>query len=190
MGYYSEDDLQQMGFKYLGKNVRVSDKASVYNCDQIEIGDNSRIDDFCVLSGHIKIGSNCHITPQCLIAGGQPGVQFSDFCTLAYGVKVFSQSDDYSGLTLTNSTIPRKFKTELFKKVSFGKHVIVGAGSIVLPGVDVAEGCSVGAMTLLLKSTEPWGIYVGNPAKRIKDRKQNLLMLEKKFLEEITDDSI
>ncbi len=190
MGYYSEEQLLQMGFKYLGKNVKISDKASIYNCDQIEIGNSSRIDDFCVLSGKIRIGANCHITPQCLIAGGEPGVRLSDFCTLAYGVKVFSQSDDYSGLTLTNSTIPRKFKGELFKMVNLGKHVIVGAGSIILPGVEVAEGCSVGAMTLVLESTEPWGIYVGIPAKRIKPRQQDLLSLEEEFLKDFKNDSI
>ena len=60
MAYLTENQLQQLGFKSLGKNVKVSDKASIYNYDQIEIGDNSRIDDFCILSGNIKIGKYCH----------------------------------------------------------------------------------------------------------------------------------
>lgn len=190
MAYYSEEKLISMGFKRLGKNVKISDKASIYNADQIEIGDNSRIDDFCVISGKIIIGSYCHITPSCLVAGGTPGVFFSDFCTLAYGVKVFSQSDDYSGESLTNSLIPEKYKKETFKPVTLGTHVIVGAGSIIFPGVDVAEGCSIGAMTLVNKSTQPWGIYVGNPARRVKERKKDLLELAKKFLEGMSNDSI
>ncbi|MCY1289105.1 dTDP-4-amino-4,6-dideoxy-D-glucose acyltransferase [compost metagenome] len=190
MAYYPDEKLRQMGFLHIGKNVKISDKASIYNADQIEIGDNSRIDDFCVISGKVRIGAFCHITPMCLVAGGTPGVFFSDFCTLAYGVKVFSQSDDYSGETLTNSLIPRKLKKEIFAEVRLGKHVIVGAGSIIFPGVHVAEGCSVGAMTLISKSTLPWGIYVGNPARRIKERKKDLLILEKKFLEELSNDSI
>ncbi|WP_137821632.1 acyltransferase [Pseudomonas sp. D(2018)] len=190
MAYYSDEQLKQMGFRRLGINVKISDKASIYNADQIEVGDNSRIDDFCVISGKVRIGAFCHITPMCLVAGGVPGIFFSDFCTLAYGVKVFSQSDDYSGETLTNSLIPRKFKREIFEEVMFGKHVIVGAGSIIFPGVHVAEGCSVGAMTLVNKSTLPWGVYVGNPARRVKERKQDLLALEQKFLEEISNDSV
>lgn len=190
MAYYSDEQLKQMGFRFLGRNVKVSDKASIYNADQIEIGDNSRIDDFCVISGKVRIGTYCHITPMCLVAGGVPGIFFSDFCTLAYGVKVFAQSDDYSGETLTNSLVLRKFKRETFEEVTFGKHVIIGAGSIIFPGVHVAEGCSVGAMTLVNKSTLPWGIYVGNPARRVKERKQDLLALEQRFLEEISNDSV
>lgn len=183
MPYYTEKQLQKLGFKYIGKNVKISDKASIYNCDQIEIGDNSRIDDFCVISGKIKIGRNVHITPMCLVAGGIKGIVFEDFTTIAYGVQVFTQSDDYSGRTMTNSTIPKEYKNEFMEEIILKKYSIVGAGSIIMPGVKLAEGTSIGAMSLVLKSTNPWGIYVGNPAKRLKDRKKNLLELEKQYLE-------
>lgn len=184
MAYLPREVLERMGFKSLGVNVLISDKASIYNADQIEIGDNSRIDDFCVVSGKVVLGKFNHVTPMCLIAGGEPGIYFEDFCTLAYGVKVFAQTDDYSGETMTNSLVCKKYKKEKFEKVSIGKHVIIGAGAIVFPGVNLAEGCSVGAMTLVNRSTDPWGIYLGNPARRIKERKKDLLDLEKKFLEE------
>lgn len=190
MAYYSDADLRSMGFKFLGKNVKISDKASIYNFEQIEINDNSRIDDYCVISGRVVIGKFCHITPMCLIAGGIPGVYLQDFSTLAYGVKVFSQSDDYSGATMVNSLVSKKFKKEVYERVEIGRHVIVGASSVIFPGVVVAEGCSVGAMTLVNKSTDPWGIYVGNPARRIKNRKQDLLSLEKEFLKDYENDSI
>lgn len=87
MAYYTDEELKNFGFKFVGKNVKISDKASIYNFDQISIGDNSRIDDFCVISGKVKIGRNVHITPMCLIAGGEKGVICDDFVTLAYGVK-------------------------------------------------------------------------------------------------------
>ena len=183
MAYYTKEQLQNLGFKYIGKNVKISDKASIYNCDQIEIGDNSRIDDFCVVSGKIKIARNVHITPMCLVAGGEKGITFEDFTTIAYGVQVFTQSDDYSGKTMTNSTIPKEYKNEFMQEVILKRYSIVGAGSIIMPGVILAEGTSVGAMSLVLKSTEPWSIYVGNPAKKFKNRNQGLLELEKKYLE-------
>lgn len=184
MAYLSENSIKKMGFKKIGNSVQISDKACIYNCDQIEIGNYSRIDDFCVLSGKIEIGNFCHITPMCLVAGGKPGIKLFDFCTLAYGVKVFAQSDDYSGETMVNSLIPKKFKNEKFSSVSLGKHVIIGAGSIVFPGVHIAEGCAIGAMTLVNRSTETWGVYVGNPARRAKERKKDLLVLESNFLKE------
>lgn len=190
MAYLEESQLRQLGFKALGVNVKISDKASIYNPETIEIGDNSRVDDFCVLSGKIIIGSYNHITPMCLVAGGIEGIILSDFCTLAYGVKIFSQTDDYSGSTLTNSLIPKKFKKEVFKRVTIGKHVILGAGSTVLPGVNIAEGCSIGAMSLVLKSTDPWGIYFGVPARRMKERKKEMLELEREFLLEKKHDSV
>lgn len=183
MAYYTQEQLTQLGFKYLGKNVKISDKASIYNCDQIEISDNSRIDDFCVVSGKIKIGRNVHITPMCLVAGGEKGIVFEDFTTIAYGVQVFTQSDDYSGETMTNSTVPKEYKSEFMKEVVLKRYSIVGAGSIIMQGVVLEEGTSIGAMSLVLKSTEPWGIYVGNPAKRLKHRKKDLLELEKQYLE-------
>jgi acetyltransferase-like isoleucine patch superfamily enzyme len=190
MPYYSEKVLNKMGFKFLGRNVKISDKASLYNVDQIEVGDNSRIDDFCVLSGKIKIGKHVHIAPLCLIAGGNEGVYMNDFSGLAYGGKIFSQSDDYTGQAMTNATVPVNYTKVKMAAVSIGRHVIIGAGSIIFPGVNIGEGCSVGAMALVNRSTESWGIYTGNPAKRVKERKKDLLVLEKQFLTDMPNDSI
>jgi acetyltransferase-like isoleucine patch superfamily enzyme len=190
MAYLNKEKLEAMGFKGLGSNVKISTQASLYNCDQISIGDNTRIDDFCVISGNVSLGKNVHIAPFTLIAGGEKGIEMGDFSGCAYNVQIFSQSDDYSGRTLTNPTIPSKYKRETKKRVTIGKHVIIGASSIVFPGVDVAEGCSIGAMTLVNKSTTSWGIYVGNPATRIKERKQKLLDLEKQFLKEDSSDKL
>jgi len=184
MAYYTQKELQKLGFKYIGKNVKISDKASIYNFDQISIDDNSRIDDFCVISGKLKIGKNVHITPMCLVAGGEKGIIFEDFTTIAYGVQIFTQSDDYSGKTMTNSTVPKKYKNEYKKKVILKKYSIVGAGSIIIPGVILAEGTSIGTMSLVLKDTKAWSIYVGNPAKKIKNRSKDLLKLHKQYLKD------
>lgn len=177
MAFMSEDQLQAMGFKSFGRNVKISDKVSFYNCNQIEIGDNSRIDDFCVVSGLIKIGRNVHITIFCNIAGGIFGVYIDDYATIAYGCHIFSQSDDYSGASMTNSTIPQRYKNEKKEAVRIGKFCIIGARSIILPGVIVAEGCSIGAMSLVNRSTDPWGIYFGIPSVRHKDKARMPLLI-------------
>lgn len=182
MAYLSEEALRDMGFAALGRNVKISDKAAIYGADQMRIGDHSRIDDFCVVSGKLDIGRNVYIGPFGLIAGGVPGIVLEDFTTLAYRVQIFSQSDDYSGATMTNSTVPKAYKAEIFAAVSLGRHSIVGAGATIMPGVDLAEGTSVGAASLVLKSTDPWSIYVGNPARRLRARKRDLLQLEQDYL--------
>lgn len=190
MAYLDDSQLQAMGFKSIGKNVKISDKASIYNPESMMIGDYSRIDDFCVISGNVTIGRFVHVAPLCLVAGGEKGVVLDDFSGLAYHAQVFSQSDDYSGGSLTNPTIPAKYKKEKKEAVFVGRHVIVGAGSIIFPGVTIEEGCSVGALALVNKSTLPWGVYVGNPARRVKERKKDMLQLEKEFLAEVSSDSI
>ena len=59
--FFSESELKAIGFLKYGKNVLVSRKASIYNPEQMVLGDNIRIDDSCILSGNIKLGSYIHI---------------------------------------------------------------------------------------------------------------------------------
>ncbi|MGD1174051.1 acyltransferase [Mycobacterium seoulense] len=184
MAYLDREQLARMGFKRLGRNVKVSDRAAVHNADQIEIGDNSRIDDFCVVSGRVAVGRNVHLAVFVNIAGGSEGVFLDDFSGIAYGSHVFSQTDDYSGRHLTGPTLPLKYRNEAKMPVRIGRHSIVGAGSIVLPGVELGEGTSIGAGSLVTKSTPAWSVCVGSPAKKIKDRRRDLLLLEAQYLAE------
>ncbi|MEM7611031.1 MAG: acyltransferase [Pseudomonadota bacterium] len=182
MPFLTETELASLNFKSLGLNVRISDRAAIYNPELIEVGDHSRIDDFCVVSGRVSLGRNVHLAVFSNIAGGTEGVCLEDFCGLAYGCQVFSQSDDYSGETMTNPTVPTQFKNERRARVVLGRHSIVGANSVVFPGVEMGEGTAVGAMSVVTRSTDPWSIYVGNPAKRVKERRKDLLVLEQEYL--------
>ena len=89
MTYFSNKKISTLGFKKTGSDIKISEKSSIYNHERIEIGDQSRIDDFCIISGKVKIGRNVHITPGCIIAGGDKGIFIEDFVTLSYGVKIF-----------------------------------------------------------------------------------------------------
>lgn len=182
MGFLSETELRGLGFKRLGQQVRISDRAAIHDHHRIELGDFVRIDDFCVVSGRVVFGRNVHLAVHCNVAGGSEGVEFADFSGLAYGCHVFSQSDDYSGRTLTNPTVPDDFKQVDRAAVRIGRHVIVGTASVVMPGVDIADGCAVGAMSLVMRSTEPWSIYAGVPARRLSERRRDLLELERRYL--------
>lgn len=184
MSYYLQSELKAMGFKKLGQDVKISRRASIYDATRIVVGDHSRIDDFCVVSGRVEIGRNVHITPQCLVAGGTAGVFLHDFSTVAYGVKIFSQSDDYLGGAMTNSTIPKKYVNEFKAPAVAEKFSIIGAGTTVLPGVTLKEGTSVGAMSLVTRDTEAWGVYAGVPARRIKGRSRDMLKLYQSYMQE------
>jgi len=183
MAYLERDQLERMGFKHLGRNVRIGDKAAIYNPELVEIGDESRLD-FCILSGKVILGRNVHIAVFCNLAGGSEGIVIGDFAGCSYASQVFSQSDDYSGRALTGPTVPAKFKKETKQQVHIGRHCIIGAAAIIFPGVTLAEGTSVGAAAVVTKSTEEWTIYVGNPARKLKSRHRDMLELEQAYLAE------
>lgn len=185
--FYTQNELEGMGFESLGENVLISKKSSIYSPNKISIGDNVRIDDFCILSGRIKLGSYIHIAAYSLLVGGEEGIIMNDFSGVSSRVSIYAMSDDYSGVSLTNPMIPEKYKRTIRAQVIVGKHVIIGASSVVLPGVEIKEGTAVGALSLVNKSLQEWSIYVGNPVKIIKERSKDILTLEKKFLNEKFD---
>lgn len=187
MGLLSRKQIEEMGFSHVGENVRLSDKASYYNCKNIVIGDHVRIDDFCVLSagvGGIEIGSYIHIAVySSLIGAGK--IELRDFSNISSKVAIYSSNDDYSGTSMTNPMVPDEYTNVSHADVIIGRHVIVGSGSVVLPGVTLDTGVAVGALSLVTRNCEAFGIYSGVPAKRIKERKRDLLELEGLMLNKI-----
>ncbi|MED7667586.1 acyltransferase [Pseudomonas moraviensis subsp. stanleyae] len=184
MGMLTREEIEKMGFLHVGENPRLSDKASYYNCGNISIGDNVRIDDFSVISageGGIRIGNYIHIAVYSLLQGAAR-ITLEDYSGLSSRVSVYSSSDDYSGASMTNPTVPEAFTNVKTKEINIGRHVIIGCGSIVLPGVTLEEGVAVGALSMITKNCHAFGIYSGTPAKRISERKRDLLELEEKLL--------
>ena len=177
-GFAGSDELRALGMR-VGDNVQISRTATVIGLENIEIGSNVRIDAYCVImaNGPIKLGSYIHIAGQSVLIGGG-GIVLEDFAGLSHGVKVYSRTDDYSGACLTNPTVPKRYVRRIDGPVHLGRHVIVGAGSVILPDVTIGEGCAIGALSCVHKSLEPWGIYVGAPARRIKPRSRALLEME------------
>ena len=176
--------IEAFGFSSVGENVQISDRASFYGASRIVLGNNVRIDDFCVLAagvGGILIGNYVHIAVGSTLVGAG-NITMLDFSGLSSRVSIYSSSDDYSGVTLTNPTVPSEFTGVVHADVMLAKHVIVGSGSVILPGVTLEEGVAIGALSLVNKRCEAFGIYVGNPIRRIKERKRDLLKLEQRFM--------
>ena len=173
--FLSKEEMIIMGFKNIGNNVSISRKASFYCPQYIEIGDNVRIDDFCILSGKICIGNNVHVSAGCYLFAGDAGIILEDFSSVSSRCAIYAISDDYSGNYMTNSTIDVLYRNVIKKKVIIEKYVVIGTGTTIFPGTKIREGCAIGAMSLINKSTEPWGIYIGIPGKRINERSKELL---------------
>lgn len=187
MSFLTNQRLREIGFKYFGKDVKVSDKAVFYNPNKITIGNRSRIDDFCILSaghGGIVIGNNVHISAYALILG-KGKVSIGDFSALSVRTSVFSSNDDYSGNFMVNPTVDIHYTNVKYGDVNIGKHVIIGSGSIILPQVNIEEGVAVGALTLVKEDCKRFRLYAGIPAKLVKKRSDKLLKLGKLYLKHL-----
>lgn len=184
--FYNNEELKLLGFKSIGKNVLISKKASFYGNSRISIGNNVRIDDFCVISagkGGIKLGNYIHIAVFTSLIG-ESLITLEDFTGLSSKVSIYSSSDDYTGEFMTNPMVPQKYTGATNDAVLIKKHVIIGSGSVVLPGITINEGVAVGALSLVNIDCESFFIYSGHPIKKLCNRNKNLLELEQKFLNE------
>lgn len=172
------------GFRKVGSNVRIFSGAKVFGREHISIGDNVIIDDFVFIyaTAPIFIGSYVHIASFSSITGGGV-VVLEDFSGLSSGVRITSGSEDFLGGGLTNPTVPEKYRKVYRSFVHVGRHVIIGANAVVLPGVTLGEGSAVGSGAVVNKSLEPWGVYVGSPARRIKTRPSELIVERERDLQ-------
>ncbi len=182
--FLTETEIQSVGFKNVGENVKISRKASIYNPANITICNNVRIDDFCVLSpgdGFISIGNYVHIACHaCLF--GKGGILLSDFSGISSGCAVYSATDDYLGEGLVGPTVPDEYRKLEVGCIVFKELSVIGARSVILPGVTLGEGTSVGALSLVNKNLDPWSIYFGVPARRIGIRLKKIQELKYAFL--------
>jgi acetyltransferase-like isoleucine patch superfamily enzyme len=176
-GYYTENELKTFGFKTIGKNVKIAKNCTISGLSNISIGDNVIIDAFCSIiateDGYLQIGSFVHIGAFCHLLANT-GIEIKDFSGLSQNVKIYSKTDDYSGNSLSNPTIPNKYKFIKKGKVIINEHVIIGAGSVILPNVIIGEGSAVGALSLITTNLDSWTIYYGNPLKKLTKRVKKL----------------
>lgn len=185
-GFYVSDELVNMGFKYVGENVKVAKNCTIIGLKNISIQSDVQIDENVFIGankGYLNIGNHVHIGGSChLNCSG--GITLADFCGLSQGVRIYSVTDDYTGYSMTNVTVPEKYKMLKISPVILAPHVLIGSGSVVLPGVNIGIGSAVGALSLVTMSLQEWGIYIGAPAKKIKMRSKKILDIEERLLRE------
>ena len=186
-GYFTTKELRKMGFKKVGEEVRIARNSTIIGLKNISFGNRVRIDAYTNLiceTGEIVFGSNIHIGAGSYI-GGLGGVEFGDFSGCSQGVRIYSATDDFSGESLTNPTIPIAYRKVKRGKVLVDKHVIIGSGSVILPGNTLGEGSAVGALSLVNQNLSPWFIYAGAPVRKLHERSQNLNLEQIKYAQAI-----
>ena len=107
-------------------------------------------------------------------------LEIGDFSAVSQGCRLLSGSDDFTDWGFGNSTIEESFRNVKRAPIGIGNFCIIGANSVVLPGVTIGDGAAIGAGSIITKDLEPWGVYLGN--KRIRERdKEGVLNTYRKF---------
>lgn len=169
MSFYTEEELALLGIKY-GTNVLLSRYARLYHPETIIIGNNVRIDDFCILSSlkPIIIDDHVHISAGVYIYGSA-GIHIHSYCNISASVKIFTETDTFDGTCMIGPTVPIEKRKVKSLSMIIQKHTVIGAGSVVMP-CQLGEGVAIGANSFVNKDCEPWTIYAGSPIRKIKER--------------------
>lgn len=181
--FLSPEELRTCGFASFGRHVLIDRSVRLHGAERISVGSHVRIDAFGVISagaGGIAIGDYVHIGAHTFIAGAGR-IELRDFSGLSGRVSIYSSNDDYHGNALTNPTVPDAYRNVSSAPVTLEPHVIVGAGSVILPGVTLRRGAAVGALTLVRKDVAEFTIVSGQNAAVIGTRQRDLLESERKL---------
>lgn len=151
---------------------RIHHLADVQSSD---IGEGTYIWQFCVILKNAKIGKNCNINCQVFIENDvligdnvtiKPGVQVWDGITLEDSVFIGPN------VTFTNDLFPRSKNTDYeMKKTLVQKGASIGANATILGGVTIGQNALIGAGSVVTKDVPANEIWVGNPAKFLKNTK-------------------
>jgi acetyltransferase-like isoleucine patch superfamily enzyme len=183
------DSTPLSAYERVGQDVLIYPLAKIVAPEVIRIGDSVIIDDFVFLMGGKRsvIGSFVHIASFVSITGGGEFI-IEDFAGVSSGSRIFTGDEDYLGDSLTGPTVPAPFRQPIRSYVHIKKHAIIGANAVVLPGVTIGEGAAIGANSLVRADCNPWTVYVGSPARAIRERpRRRILQLESELRTQLYD---
>lgn len=186
MSWFTREELQALGFRKLGRDVKISKSAKIMGAENISIGDNVRVDGaaFLMAAGEhadLILGSHIHIAVGAvLMAAG--GIYLGDFTCVGINSNIISASDDFTGDFLIGPGVSRApFGNVKRAKVILNDHAIITTGCTVLPGVTFGFGAVLGAMSLATRDLKDWHIHAGCPARMIKERTRKVQDLGQMF---------
>jgi galactoside O-acetyltransferase len=168
--WLTETELQAEGFAEIGDDVRISAHAIFINPEKVSVGSHVRIDAFCILSAGemgIHIGNNVHISAGVYCYGGGGAVRIEDFVSISGKSSLYTISDDFRDGSMSGPMVPYEYRNLKTGDLSLERHALIGTHAVILPGVTLGVGCSVGALSLVKESIGPYQIVAGNPLRTI-----------------------
>ena len=140
---------------------------------QATVPASTRVWQYCVVLPKAVIGEDCNICSHCFI---ENDVRIGDRVTVKCGVQLWDgvriEDDVFVGpnVTFTNDRYPRsKQYPERFEQTVIRRGASIGAGSVILCGIEIGEGAMVGAGSVVTKNVPAGELWVGNPALFVKE---------------------
>lgn len=148
--------------------------------DDVELGDNVWIGNFVHIRYNVKIGNWTHIRNWCFVEQDVVighNTRIMQFCNITAGASIGSECFFAPGVIMLNDRKISWPDTENFFREApvVEDKVKIGGNATICPGVKLGEGCVIGAGAVVTKNTEPWTVYVGNPARVLKEIPRNAL---------------
>lgn len=177
MDPYKLDGIELMGdnvrdkLRSCGESVRIYPMAKIAFPHVVDLDDHCKIRDFVfIFAGEgVKIGKHTDVQPHTTIWGGGLTI-IGDRVSTGPGTVFLSATYSHAeGLKMVDGMGEGQSKV-LGGRLVVGNDVYIGARSVIMP-VTIGEGCVIGAGSFVNKDCEPWGIYVGSPARKIGSRK-------------------
>jgi len=159
--FFKKSDL-----KHCGSNVIIGKTVRIRHPELVEIGDNCIIDDFTIISGKVQLGDYVHIGSSCSLQAGNAGISIGNFSGLGAGVRLFAVSSDFIRCSFDSACYPRDVVYgAIEKKIKIDDHNLIGANSVVLPGVSLPIGFACSALSKIEanKTFKPWTLIQQNP---------------------------
>ena len=114
-------------------------------------------------------GSHIYVGPNCTFYSTSADLTIKDYVTFGPGVVIMTGNHRIDKIGEYIYNVKDK-KPENDQPVIIESDVWVGANAVILKGVTVSKGCVIGAGAVVTKSTVPYGIYGGVPARLLKMR--------------------
>lgn len=175
--------------KYNIPGVKTFEYTKIIGIENIRFGRNIIIDDFVFIyaTTPMSFGNYVHIACSSSIIGGADFI-IDDFAGIATGARILTGTDDFKDWGFGGPPIDSKFRNITKKPIHIGKFCIVGANSVVLPGVTIGEGAMVGANSVVTRDLAPWGVYIGN--RRVSERNKDAVLRNFRRFNEEHDETI
>ena len=167
IGFYLRSLYFRQKARYIGSNVLIGQNVVISHISELSLDDFAYLDRDVSIMCKASVGKRCHLAVGCFISGGGELV-VEDYASLGMRSVVLTSTDSpLKGHRASGPMAPISERKVVSGKTIFRKDAFTGPLTLVFPGAVMNVGSVLAAGSVLRRTTKEWGVYLGNPAKRV-----------------------